>query len=114
MSVLAVLPELWDRVTAAQPVPPVPVVAASGAAALLAVLNTRAWYLARNAITIAHEGGHALVSLLSGRRLEGIRLHSDTSGETPSRGRRTGPGMLCTAFAGYGTPARRSCWRRTT
>jgi hypothetical protein len=105
MSVLAVLPELWDRVTAAQPVPPVPVVAASGAAALLAVLNTRAWYLARNAITIAHEGGHALVSLLSGRRLEGIRLHSDTSGETTSRGRRTGPGMVCTAFAGYVTPS---------
>ena len=105
MSVLAVMAELWDRVAGTQPVPPAAVVAVSGAAALVVVLNPRAWYLARNAITIAHEGGHALVSLLSGRRLEGIRLHSDTSGETVSRGKRTGPGMVFTAFAGYVTPS---------
>jgi hypothetical protein len=105
VSVFAVLAELWDRVAATQPVPPVPVVAVSGAVALLVVLNARSWHLTRNAITIAHEGGHALVSLLSGRRLEGIRLHSDTSGETVSRGRRTGPGMVFTAFAGYVTPS---------
>jgi len=105
MSVLAVAAELWDRVAGMQPAPPVWVVAVSGAAALLVVLNPQAWHLARNAITIAHEGGHALVSVLSGRRLEGIRLHSDTSGETVSRGRRTGPGMVLTAFAGYVTPS---------
>jgi hypothetical protein len=105
MSVFAVLRELWDRIAATQPAPPVSVVAVSGIAALLVVLNARAWHLARNAITIAHEGGHALVSLLSGRRLEGIRLHSDTSGETTSRGRRNGPGMVFTAFAGYVTPS---------
>jgi Peptidase M50B-like len=105
MSVFTVAAELWDRVAGTQPAPPVSVVAASGGAALLVVLNPRAWRLARNAITIAHEGGHALVSLLSGRRLEGIRLHSDTSGETVSRGRRTGPGMVFTAFAGYVTPS---------
>ena len=61
--------ELWDRVSGTQPVPSAPVVAASGAVALVVVLNPQAWHLARNAITIAHEGGHALVSLLSGRRL---------------------------------------------
>lgn len=105
MSVFAVLRELWDRIATTQPAPPVSVVAVSGIAALLVVLNARAWHLARNAITIAHEGGHALVSLLSGRRLEGIRLHSDTSGETVSRGRRSGPGMVFTAFAGYVTPS---------
>jgi hypothetical protein len=105
MRVFAVLSELWDRIAATQPVPPVSVVAVSGIVALLVVLNAPAWHLARNAITIAHEGGHALVSLLSGRRLEGIRLHSDTSGETVSRGRRTGPGMVFTAFAGYVTPS---------
>jgi Peptidase M50B-like len=105
MSVFAVLRELWDRIAATQPAPPVSVVAVSGIAVLFVVLNARAWHLARNAITIAHEGGHALVSLLSGRRLEGIRLHSDTSGETVSRGRRSGPGMVFTAFAGYVTPS---------
>jgi Peptidase M50B-like len=94
----------WERLAGTQPVPPVWVIVASGAAALLVVLNAQAWQLARNAITIAHEGGHALVSLLSGRRLEGIRLHSDTSGETVSRGRPTGPGVVLTALAGYVTP----------
>ena len=90
----------WERLAGTQPVPPAWAVAASAVAALLVVLNPRAWHLTRNAITIAHEGGHALVSVLSGRRLEGIRLHSDTSGETVSRGRRSGPGMVLTAFAG--------------
>jgi hypothetical protein len=80
------------------------VVVVSGLAALVVVLDVRGWHLARNAITIAHEGGHALVSVLSGRRLEGIRLHSDTSGETVSRGRGSGPGMVLTAAAGYLTP----------
>jgi Peptidase M50B-like len=95
---------LWARLAGTQPVPPVWVVAVSGLAALVVVLDVRGWHLARNAITIAHEGGHALVSVLSGRRLEGIRLHSDTSGETVSRGRGSGPGMVLTAAAGYVTP----------
>ncbi|MGH3283769.1 MAG: M50 family metallopeptidase, partial [Streptosporangiaceae bacterium] len=55
-------------------------------------------------ITIAHEGGHALVSVLSGRRLDCIRLHSDSSGVTYSRGKRRGPGLVLTAAAGYLTP----------
>ena len=95
---------LWERLAGTQPAPPLWVITVSGVVALVIVLHARGWQLARNAITIAHEGGHALVSLLSGRRLEGIRLHSDTSGETVSRGRRTGPGMVLTAFAGYVTP----------
>ena len=104
MPVLTVLQHLWDRVTGTQPAPPDWIVAVSGAVALIVVLNGWFWHLTRNAITIAHEGGHALISVLSGRRLEGIRLHSDTSGETVSRGKRTGPGMVLSAFAGYVTP----------
>jgi hypothetical protein len=102
---MSVLRELWDRMAGTQPVPPMWIVAATGVAALLIVANARTWHLTRNAITIAHEGGHALVSLLSGRRLEGIRLHSDTSGVTYSRGRGTGPGIVLTAAAGYITPS---------
>lgn len=64
-----------------------------------------AWRLTRHALTIAHEGGHGLVATLSGRRLTGIRLHSDTSGLTVSRGRPTGPGMVFTLLAGYTAPA---------
>jgi Peptidase M50B-like len=95
---------LWERLSGTQAVPPAWVVVVSGLAALVVVWDVRGWHLARNAITIAHEGGHALVSVLSGRRLEGIRLHSDTSGETVSRGRGSGPGMVLTAAAGYLTP----------
>ena len=105
MPVFGLIHELWDRVVGAQPVPPVWVIAVSGIVALLIVLSARAWHLARNTITIAHEGGHALVSVLSGRRLDGIRLHSDTSGVTYSRGRRTGPGVVLTSAAGYLTPS---------
>ena len=104
MPVLRVLQELWDRIAGTQAVPPSWVVAASAAAALIAVLGARPWHLARNAITIAHEGGHAMVSLLAGRRLDGIRLHADTSGVTYSSGRPTGPGMVLTLAAGYLTP----------
>jgi hypothetical protein len=104
MSAFSVLAELWDRMAAAQPAPPDWVVAASGVVALFVVLNRWAWHLTRNAITIAHEGGHALASLLTGRRLGGIRLHADTSGETRTRGKPDGPGMVLTALAGYVTP----------
>jgi hypothetical protein len=104
MPVLTVLQHLWDRVTGTQPAPPGWVVAVSGAVALITVANGWLWQLARNAVTIAHEGGHALVSLLAGRRLQGIRLHSDTSGETRSRGRPDGPGLVLTTLAGYVTP----------
>jgi Peptidase M50B-like len=94
----------WDRVTAAQSAPPWWVVAVSAGVALLIVVSPRLWRLTRIVITIAHESGHAVASLLSGRKLEGIRLHADTSGETVSRGRRSGPGIVATALAGYVTP----------
>ncbi len=93
-----------DRLTGVQSAPPGWVVGVSAAVALLIVANPGLWRLTRIAITIAHESGHAAASVLSGRRLEGIRLHADTSGETRSRGRRDGPGIIITALAGYVTP----------
>ncbi|MEU9096970.1 M50 family metallopeptidase [Streptomyces sp. NPDC048361] len=79
-------------------------VVATGLVALAAVVPHSLWRLSRNAITIAHEGGHGLVALVSGRRLDGIRLHSDTSGLTVSRGKPYGLGMILTAAAGYTAP----------
>jgi Peptidase M50B-like len=93
-----------DRIWSSQAAPPGWVVGAAGLAALLVVLNTVTWQLAGKVITIAHEGGHALVSLMAGRKLEGIRLHADSSGVTRSRGRRTGFGLVATAAAGYISP----------
>ncbi|MDA3646759.1 M50 family metallopeptidase [Saccharopolyspora indica] len=73
----------------------------AGLVSLVLVLNRTTWLPLRNVVTIAHEGGHAVVALLSGRKLNGIRLHSDTSGLTVSTGKATGPGMVLTLFAGY-------------
>jgi hypothetical protein len=97
--------DLWHRVWTTQPDPPHLLVLVTAGLALLAVVPRPAWVLARNAVTIAHEGGHALVAVLAGRRLRGIRLHSDTSGLTLTRGRPTGPGMVFSLLAGYLTPS---------
>ncbi|MEV1285808.1 M50 family metallopeptidase [Micromonospora sp. NPDC049679] len=99
------LTELWDRLFGAQPDPPPLLVLITAALAVLVVATRLPWRIGRNAITIAHEGGHALVALLTGRKLRGIRLHSDTSGLTLSAGRPTGPGMILTLLAGYVAPS---------
>ncbi|MFE1298515.1 M50 family metallopeptidase [Streptomyces sp. NPDC058731] len=98
------LPDLWDRLTGTQSDPDLWVVLATMVAALAVVVPHTLWRIARNAITIAHEGGHGLVALLTGRQLTGIRLHSDTSGLTVSRGKPYGLGMILTAAAGYTAP----------
>ncbi len=82
----------------------VALVVVAGLVALAVVAGGTTWRLARNVVTIAHEGGHALVAIASGRTLTRILLHSDTSGVTVSKGRRDGPGMAATTFAGYATP----------
>jgi hypothetical protein len=100
---MGLIAELWRRALATQPLPD-----AQGSAVLavaaLAVVGL-AWPLVRTLVTICHEGGHALVAVLAGRRLSGIRVHSDTSGLTVSRGRARGPGMVLTLLAGYPAPA---------
>ncbi|MEU9289683.1 M50 family metallopeptidase [Streptomyces sp. NPDC048275] len=98
------LASLWDEVFGSQPDPDLWVVIATLVAALAVIVPHGVWRVARNAITIAHEGGHGLVALLTGRSLSGIRLHSDTSGLTVSRGKPTGLGMILTASAGYTSP----------
>ena len=65
----------------------------------------QAWGVTRHIATLVHEAGHAVVAVATGRRLNGIRLHGDTSGLTISTGRRTGPGMIATAAAGYPAPS---------
>ncbi|MFF5035095.1 M50 family metallopeptidase [Nocardia salmonicida] len=96
---------LLDHLIAPQPAPAWWLVLATAASALVLVGYRPLWRLTRNAVTVAHEGGHALVALLTGRRLHAITLHTDTSGLTVSSGKPTGPGMILTAAAGYPAPA---------
>jgi peptidase M50B-like protein len=96
---------LWDELLGAQPDPPAVLVLVTALLALAVVAVRPLWRIARNAVTIAHEGGHALAALLTGRKLRGIRLEFDTSGLTLSAGRPTGPGMIVTLMAGYIAPS---------
>lgn len=97
--------EVWDRVFGTQSDPELWLVLVTGLVALAVVSTRISWRVTRNAVTIAHEGGHGLIALLTGRKLDGIRLHSDTSGLTVSRGKPTGIGMVLTAAAGYTAPS---------
>ena len=103
MSVADVLDQVRDSAFGTQPSPSTGVVVATGLAALV-LMAPQAWPHTRHLVTIAHEGAHGVVALLSGRKLAGIRLHSDTSGLTLSRGRPTGLGMVLTSAAGYVGP----------
>ena len=76
-----------------------------GAAVLVITWSPLGYTLVRHLVTLVHEAGHAMVAVLMGRRLAGIRLHSDTSGLTVSKGRPRGFGMVMTLLAGYPAPA---------
>jgi hypothetical protein len=96
---------VWDDIFGNRFDPPDTMVLVTAGVALVVVAVSVLWRPARHVITIVHEAGHALVAVLSGRRLSSIRLHSDTSGLTVSRGKPYGPGMVLTGFAGYVAPS---------
>ncbi len=93
-----------DRLTTTQAPPPAWLVAAVAMVALLLVGSTTIWRATRHIVTIAHEGGHALAALATGRKLNRIHVHSDSSGLTVSSGRPSGLGMILTTMAGYPAP----------
>jgi hypothetical protein len=103
VSLQEILDQVRDSALGTQP-PPSTGVAVGTAVLALLLTAPRVWPQTRHLVTIAHEGAHGVVALLSGRKLAGIRLHSDTSGLTLSRGRPTGPGMVLTSAAGYVGP----------
>lgn len=101
---VSILSEIWSRATEQLPAPDQSVVWVTAAVALAIVCFRPTWRLSRHVVTIAHEGAHAVAALVTGRRLSGIRLHSDTSGLTLSYGKPRGFGMILTALAGYVGP----------
>jgi len=102
---MGVLWGIWESMIERHPALPIGTAWLTILAAALVVLLPVFWRVGRHGITIVHEGGHGFAATMSGRRLSGIRLHSDTSGLTVSRGRTRGPGMVFTLVAGYTAPA---------
>ena len=54
----------------------------TGLLAAAVVASRRAWPVARTVVTIAHEGGHALAAVATGRRLHGVRVLHTSAGVT--------------------------------
>jgi hypothetical protein len=96
---------MWRDLLARMDQQPQTMVLLTAGLAVVVVAFRLLWAPSRNVITIVHEAGHALIALLVGRRLAGIRLHSDTSGLTLTKGKPYGPGMVCTGLAGYIAPS---------
>lgn len=69
------------------------------------VLAGPTWKVLRHAVTIVHEMGHVMIATAMGRRIEGIKLHTDTSGVALTSGKPRGFGMLVTVLAGYTAPS---------
>ena len=93
-----------DDAMAAHPLPSTAIVVATLVGAALLVVVRPVWLLLNNVVTIAHEGGHALVGILTGHSLKGVRLHADNSGMTTLGGGR-GLGSVLMTFAGYPAPS---------
>ncbi|MGL5827284.1 MAG: M50 family metallopeptidase [Nocardioides sp.] len=93
------------RILDRQPLPSARVVMVTAVLAGCLVGARRPWRLTRHIATMVHEAAHGLVAAACGRRLVGIRLHTNSSGVAVSAGRPTGPGMILTAFAGYPGPS---------
>ncbi|MEE2030597.1 M50 family metallopeptidase [Rhodococcus chondri] len=100
-----ILRSAWQAVSTVDDPAPTAVVIGTALLALVLVMVRPLWLKTRHVITQAHEGSHALVATLVGRKLSGIRLHGDTSGVMVSSGNPRGPGMIATTFAGYTGPA---------
>lgn len=72
---------------------------------LLLVAFPPAWRLVRLGVTFAHELGHAVVGILTGRRFTGFVVRADMSGHAVTIGRRRGAALVLTTWAGYPMPA---------
>jgi len=96
---MSILEGLWRRASVTTPVPDASALLVIAFAAFACVIL--AWPTVRMAVTVCHEAGHAVAATLTGRALQGIRLHSDTSGVTLTKGKPAGAGMVITLLAGY-------------
>lgn len=69
------------------------------------VLIPQVWRWTGYFVTVVHEGGHAVAGMSVGRRLHGIKIRWDRSGETMSAGGGFIPFRIWTTWWGYPAPA---------
>ena len=99
------LDEILARVTSSDPVTlDTTQLAIVVAVALVVVLFPPVWRVARLAVTLVHELGHAFAGILTGRRFTGFVLRGDMSGHAVTVGKARGPGRVVTTWAGYPAP----------
>lgn len=99
------LDEILARVTPSDPVTlDTTQLAIVVAVALVVVLFPPVWRVARLAVTLVHELGHAFAGILTGRRFTGFVLRGDMSGHAVTVGKARGPGRVVTTWAGYPAP----------
>lgn len=79
-----------------------PMLGATAVAALLAVVVGRPGTGA--VLTIAHEGGHMAVGVLTGHRIHGFEVEDHTAGVTWMSRKGWGPARILTGAAGYTAP----------
>lgn len=75
------------------------------AVALALVFVRPLWRIARVAVTLVHELGHAVVGMAAGRRFTGFVVRGDMSGHAVTSGPARGAGLVMTTWAGYPAPA---------
>ena len=75
------------------------------AVAVALILVRPLWRVARLAVTLVHELGHAVVGIAVGRRFDGFVVRGDMSGHALTTGSARGPGRVVTTWAGYPAPA---------
>lgn len=100
----AIFDWLYERWAIAD-LPPLWMIAVFTVALLALIIYRPTWQKARHGATIIHEMGHVSMGWLWGRKVQGISLHSDTSGLTITAGKERGMGVLMTFMAGYPAPA---------
>ncbi|PWH07582.1 hypothetical protein DEO23_02840 [Brachybacterium endophyticum] len=105
MDIGSVLSRAWDLATPSTPPDQGWWSFAALLVALAAVVAPPIWRLARLAVTIVHELGHAGVGILMGRRFTGFVVSPDMSGHAITVGRSQGIGRVASAWAGYPMPA---------
>jgi hypothetical protein len=75
-----------------------------GLAALAVTMIGAFWRIVRHGAVIAHEGGHAAVSAMMGRKVDGIKLNGNATGLTTAASG-IWPGTVLFFFAGYLGPS---------